>query len=81
MWDNGYKNEEDVLGGSSPSSYYLSRFDKSRTIKVKNVFETSFLVTVKHIDLETGLRVADVLSKVVDTAILKLSSLGGDLHE
>jgi len=45
------------------------------------VFETSFLVTVKHVDLETGLRVAEALSMVVDTAILKLGSLGGDNHE
>jgi len=41
------------------------------------VFETSFLVTVRHTDLETGLRVAEALSRVVDTAILKLGSLGG----
>jgi len=45
------------------------------------VFETSFLVTVKHTDLETGLRVADVLSGVVDATILKLNSLGVDRHE
>jgi hypothetical protein len=45
------------------------------------VFETSFLVTVRHTDLETGLRVAEALSRVVDTAILKIVSLGVDKHE
>ena len=45
------------------------------------VFETSFIVTVKHTDLETGLRVADVLSGVVDATILKLKDLGVNGHE
>jgi hypothetical protein len=45
------------------------------------VFETSFLISVKHTDLKTGLRIAGVLSKVVDTAILKIVSLEADKHE
>jgi len=45
------------------------------------VFDSSFLVTVKHNDLETGLRVADLLSSVVDATILKLKDLGVNGHE
>ena len=45
------------------------------------VFETSFLVTVKHVDLETGLRVAEALARIVDTSILKIMSMGVDKHE
>jgi len=50
MRDNGYKIEEDVLGRISPSSYSLSHFNNSLTIKVKDVCVYDCIDIIKGFD-------------------------------
>lgn len=49
--DNNYNKEEKTLGGCCFSSCYPS------------VFESSFLISVKNVDLQTGLSILESISK------------------
>ena len=46
------------------------------------VFETSFLISIKHIDFATGLAIVRVIAKDfnIDTVTIKKLHVGGDLH-
>jgi len=46
------------------------------------VFETSFLISIRHIDFDTGLFIIKAIAKDfnIDTVTIKKLHVGGDLH-
>jgi len=69
MKDNSYTKEEKFSGRCFSSRYPL-------------VFDFSFLISIKHIDIEMGLLIVKTIAKDfnIDTVTIRKIHSGGDLH-